>query len=245
MDKFSLYDLLGLLLPGIILVWLLNCMNTQYTLLPVSIPNDGETLSLGMLSCLGLIAGSMLYVVNFWRFEKQKFYRRLTGVYKHVAHIYLNLDALHPVFNDQLNKQAQQWYNCSIYYSQEEFKQFNPTHQQQLKDLQDQFYDRMYYELEYHGKIETAKTLQSFYYFFRQLATALLLTGVILLFIQPLFYLFSTAQLPVTWTIWIECLIGLILSLALCAVLARSFRNRMVMKMYWAYFTHLNETKNK
>lgn len=245
MDKFSLYDLLGLLLPGIILVWLLISLNTLYGILPVSIPNDGQELSIGMLACLGLIAGSMLYAVNFWKFENFKFYRRLTGVYNHVANIYMGFHNLHAVLNERLNRQALEWYDRAIFFTEKEFKNFNSERQKLLRDLQDQFYSRMYYELEYHGKMEAAKTQQSFYYFFRQLATALLFVMVLLLLLQPYFYFSNSGNLPVLWPCWLGWMIALLLSLALCALLARSFRNRMVKKMYWAYFTHLNETKNK
>jgi hypothetical protein len=113
------------------------------------------------------------------------------------------------------------------------------------KNLQDKYYDRMYYELEYVDKIDSAKTLQSFYYFFRQTVTACLLL-LVLYFILSIVYLFSDAVMAnsqANQVFWTPALLLTILVLSVGH--ARWYRKSMVLKIYWAYFTHLNQTSNK
>ena len=110
--------------------------------------------------------------------------------------------------------------------------------------MQDEYYDRMYYELEYIGKIENAKAFQSFYFFFRQTTLAcivLLILGIVLQLLS-LFSFFSLKTPETNSILWLAAL--LIILLLISIQLARWYRKRMVMKMYWAYFTHLNQTLN-
>ena len=245
MDKFSLYDLLGLLLPGIFLVWLIHLLNALFQFFSFSILPVTWDLNLWLLLCFALVAGAMLYVLNFWLVEKTRFYPRLTGLYKPVSELYLKRNAQHQFMNDRLNKQAVNWYQQEIFFSLTVFKDLQEDVQHQLKVLQNEFYDRMYYELEYHGKLEQAKTFQSFYFFFRQLFSAGLLVLMFAVSMVALCHLFPSIYLrcpPVS-----ELLVvggGLLVILLLSVSLAQWYRKRMVQKMYWAYFSHLNQTQN-
>jgi len=114
-----------------------------------------------------------------------------------------------------------------------------------VKKLQNDFYDRMYYELEHEDKLENARTVQSFYYFFRQLVTAfiLLIVAIIVLEVLSNFIFFGLNRPEISLIVWL--LVFILTILIISIILARWFRKRMVMKMYWAYFSHLSLTSNK
>lgn len=245
MDKFSLYDLLGLLLPGVILVWMVNLLNSFYGFLPFPIIPADWTVGIWILLCLALIAGAMLYAVNFWLVEKGKIYLKLTGIYKPVADLYLEMHPLHQIMNGALNYKARKWYNREIFFDADVFNGFGLPEQEQLKALQDKYYDRMYYELDYHGKMEQAKTFQSFYFFFRQLVSVCWLLAILSVLLQLVSLIPASGlkQPPADWLVWL--IIFLLAMLCLSVAMARWYRKRMVKKMYWAYFTHLNQTLNQ
>lgn len=244
MEKFSLYDLLGLLLPGVLFVYFCNVLNSLYHVFPFLFTSDGWDISIGILLCFALITGAMLFVLNFWLVKKARWFNRLFGMNNHVADLFLEMKSLHKCMNSTLNKKAIEWFGKEIYHTETDFNNLTVNEQKQAKDLQDEYYDRMYYELEYENKIENPKTFQSFYFFFRQLVTACLLLLLLIGILQLVTLIPSSGliQPKASDTIWFA--ICLLLSLILSAILARWYRKRMVMKMYWAYFTHLNKTLN-
>lgn len=246
MDKFSLYDLLGLLLPGVILVWLVNLLNMLYCALPFSLIPNNWKVGVGILFCLALIAGAMLYVLNFWLANKIKWYNRVFGMYKPVADLYLEMGWAHQMMNGTLNYKARKWYNREIFFDKDAFNGLSTSDQEKVKALQDEYYDRMYYELDYNEKMEHARTFQSFYFFFRQLVSACLIVLLLGLVLQLTSLTFGNSYLcqPQVGNLFL-IVIGLLAALFLSVALARWYRKRMVMKMYWAYFSHLNQTLNQ
>ena len=189
MEKFSLYDLLGLLLPGFLFVYFCTVLNALFNVCPFLVDTNGLDISLGILLCFALITGAMLYAVNFWLVNYAQWYNRLFKMNKHVTDLYLEMKTLHKFMNETLNRKATEWYGKEIFYTRTKFKSLIDADQKQIKELQDEYYDRMYNELEYINKIDTPKTFQSFYYFFRQLVTAnlVLLTAGIILQVTSLF----------------------------------------------------------
>jgi len=245
MEKFSLYDLLGLLLPGVLFVYFCNVLNSLYHVFPFLFTSDVWDISIGILLCFALITGAMLYALNFWLINNWKWFNWLFGMNHPVGDLYLEMISLHKLMNGTLNRKAIEWYGKDIYYSDADFKCLTKTEQKQAKEFQDEYYDRMYYELEYENKIENPKTFQSFYFFFRQLVTACLLLLLLIGILQVVILIPSSGliQPKASDSIWFA--ICLLISLILSAILARWYRKRMVMKMYWAYFTLLNQTLNK
>jgi len=244
MEKFSLYDLLGLLLPGVLFVYFCNVLNSLFGVFTLFDTSIGWNFDIGILLCFALIAGAMLYAINFWLITK-RWYNWLFGMKKHVAELYLELNVPHLPMNETLNRKAKEWYGNNIFFSKEELKHRGTQMTEQEKNLQDELYDRMYYELQYLDKIDSAKTLQSFYYFFRQTVTACLLL-LILFIILTFFGLVKGTSIPpnkADYIIWIPIL--LLLTTILSARHAQWYRKSMVLKMYWAYFTHLNQPLNK
>jgi hypothetical protein len=242
MEKFSLYDLLGLLLPGVLFVYFCNVFNSLFGVLKFAITTTGWDVSTLILLCFALIAGAMLYAVNFLLI-KQRWYNWLFGMKKHVADIYLDLAIPFQSMNLALNKKAIEWYGNLIFFSKEELARRKTQLTDHERNIQDDFYVRMYYELEYEDKIDSAKTLQSFYYFFRQTVTACLLLLVLFLILMTGYAIFGKLPRDMNQVLGIPIL--LILTVALSAWHAQWYRKSMVLKMYWAYFTHLNQNSNK
>jgi hypothetical protein len=83
MEKFSLYDFLGLLLPGVIFLFFFNLLNNLYgiNLLPVITANL-ET-DIVILLCFAIIIGAVLYASSFYLVNKTKWYNHLLGMYRH------------------------------------------------------------------------------------------------------------------------------------------------------------------
>ncbi|MGP1551965.1 MAG: type VI-B CRISPR accessory protein Csx27, partial [Porphyromonas gingivalis] len=97
MEKFSLYDFLAIILPGIAFIVVFRIIFSSLHLsLPVDIP-------LGLESTIvyALICGAVLYVLSF---SLVKLFPRLFGLYRHVADLYQKMKALHPIMNDTLNR---------------------------------------------------------------------------------------------------------------------------------------------
>lgn len=245
MEKFTLYDFLGLILPGFIFVYFCNVINKFYCLIPdFIVPADTETKIVIVLS-LSLIFGSIIYALNFYLVSKIKWYSKWFGIYKPVSDIYESMNQLHGIMNETLNRQAKKWFGTSIFFAQEKFKTLTANEAQEARDFQNDFYNRMYYELEFDEKIENSRTYQSFYYFFRQLLSV----GLILTFIffaLELITLIPDIQInrPDLST-QLQIVFYLLFMIWISMVMARWFRKRMVMKMYWSYFTYLNKSEKK
>jgi len=241
MVKFSLYDFLGLLLPGVIFLFFCNTINKLYGLFPLQVQSVDWKINVGISLCFALIIGATLYASNFYLVNKTKWYNRLFGMYKHVADLYTDMNFRHLPMNENLNKKAQDWFAKDVFYSKENLDQLADDERKEIRELQDAYYDRMYYELEYEEKNEQPKTIQSFYYFFRQTALAcisLLLLHSVLFALS--FIPCSCLNSPDTSSaLWLGAILLIILFISVR--LARWYRKFMTMKMYWAYFTHIQK----
>lgn len=248
MDKLSLYDILGMLLPGVMFLFFLTIVNCSYAIYPesfLSLDTAGEVKELSVLFSFSMIAGSCFYAINFYLVNKTQWYNKLFGMYDHVAKLYLKAPFLHGLMNETLNKKAFERYGKKIFHSKNQFEALEKQEQNTVFDFQDEFYDIMYYELEHHEKIGYAKDFQSFYFFFRQMVTALMLTMI--LTIIGLLYALKTTNCDLSDYGWVsvKMLVCFLLLMLLCTQLARWYRKRMVLKMYWAYFTLLNNQDKK
>lgn len=241
MEKFSFYDFLGLLLPGVIFVFFANTINNLYGVYPILFETVDWKVDISILLCFALIIGAVLYTSNFYFVNKTKWYNQLFGMYNPVADLYLEMKFLHQLMNKTLNQKAKEWYGKNIFFNNKDFDEMNIKEKNDVKDLQDEYYERMYYELEYIGKNEHAKTFHSFYFFFRQTALAciVLLIAEIVLQVLSHFSYFNLKTPDTCSFLWLAGLLSILLFISV--LLARWYRKRMVMKMYWAYFTHLNQ----
>jgi len=236
MDKFSLYDLLGLLFPGLFFLYLfqleLNLLEISSFSIQMTLKSDWI-----LFLFLGLLIGSLLYVTSFAIVQK-KFFVRFFPVYHGVLRIYNNMPFMHDMFANTFNKKAREWTDKDVFIRKDSYDLLDEKQQKLQEDLQDEFYDRMYYELEYLAKIDVSKSFQSFYFFFRQS----LLAAILLLLLALILFLYSFSHISVKQSI---CAIGIpLLFCILFTRLAMWYRKQMILKMYYTYFTHLNLTQN-
>ncbi|MBL4561011.1 MAG: hypothetical protein JKX79_08505 [Labilibaculum sp.] len=156
MGKFSLYDLLGLLLPGVIFMFFCNAISKLYGISYTFSGMLNWQVNIGISLCFALIIGAMLYTANFY-LVKKSCYNWLLGMYKQLTVLYLKMEFLHQLMNETLNIKSNEWYGKNIFFNKADFDVLPKNQQKETEGLQDEFYDRMYYELEYHAKIEHAK----------------------------------------------------------------------------------------
>lgn len=235
MEKFSLYDFLAIILPGIAFIVVFRIIFSSLHLsLPVDIP-------LGLESTIvyALICGAVLYVLSF---SLVKLFPRLFGLYRHVADLYQKMKALHPIMNDTLNRQAERWGLGKIYLSEEEFCQ--SEEKEKIRMLQSDFYDRMWYRLDFRGKLGSAKSFQCYYFFFRHSFWGLVLISLILLSYKLLAYIPACDMEDIGWREYSNIAVPIMILSALFVFLAQWFRIKMVEKMYWTFYISLIEQEN-
>jgi hypothetical protein len=237
MDKFSLYDLLGMVLPGFIVMYLGNLICNEYGLI-ITMPGNTEWLVDFSLSLsLAILIGAILFASSFYLVQK-KWFKNITGLYENTYAIHKK-SKVASLMNAQLNKVSQSWFSKDIFFGESETEEVND--EEKMNNLREHFYDRMYYELDYLKKVEGVITAQSFYFFFRQTA----LGCIILLIVALPMPLLHTFFLVGKGNLVKEVAIVLILSsfVVLSIKLAIWFRKRMVTKIFWTYYTHINLNK--
>jgi VIT1/CCC1 family predicted Fe2+/Mn2+ transporter len=238
MEKFSLYDLLAVLFPGIVFIYMLNAIRNLFGIFSCyNLTEEWE-----LLIVLSMLFGALIYVVSFTLVSKLKWLYKTFGLYTHVTDLYYKTP-LHDIVGDTLNKRADEWFHQHIFMSKPEFDALSATEKTGIRTKQDEFYDRMYYELDYAGKLDTAKTFQSFYLFFRNIFIASfisIVTGVIICLLNLVPFLHFAAP---------TCSDSTALVIVFAAILfasvsiARWYRSRMVYKMYWYFYSHINAKK--
>ena len=235
MEKFSLYDLLAVLFPGIIFLYMLNSIRELFGLFPLSELTDKWEL----LIVMAAVAGAVIYVISFLLTSKVKWLYKVMGLYQHISGLYQSAD-IHETVGTELNKKATEWYGKDIFFSKSEYNQFSDTQKDEVCEFQDNFYDRMYYELDYAGKLTTPKSFQSFYLFFRNVfvATAISIVILLLLYLINLIPLFNFSTPDGNDTIITS--IALIFIFLCSTHIARWYRERTIVKMYWYFYTHIN-----
>ena len=241
MEKFSLYDFLGLLLPGVIFVFFCNTFNELFCIYPVIFKTVNLGVNIGISLCFAIIIGAVLYTSNFYLVNK-KWYNKTFSMYKHVADLYLEMEDSLKHMNEILNQKAKDWYKKDIFFEKEDFDKLSEDERGKIKKMQGKYYNRMYSELVYHDKNKYSVIFHSFYFFFRQTALAcivlLLLIGVVyMLQLIPCLHINNPDTCKILWLA-----VLLFFMLFISVQLANWYRKRMVMKMYWAYYTHLNQT---
>lgn len=247
MEKFSIYDLLALILPGALFVFFLSIFNKLFGIIDIDLNYSQWELFIGVYLCVIIIFGALLYKFSF--LLNNTFFDKLFKSYTKVSIIYHTEKELNFTMNNVLNRKSQEWYNKDIFHDESAFESLNEKDKKNNSFLIGNFYDRMYYELEYLNRIDTPKTFQSFYLFFREIILAssiLILIGLVLSFLVFIKWYFSFPQFITTPDLKNTIITYIILLFLLLSstFLARWYRKRMVLKMFWAYYTHLNLNNN-
>ena len=196
-----------------------------------------------MLIILSVLFGALIYVISFWLTRHCKWLYRFFGLYNNVTVIYNKLH-INKSLGAVLNARAHAWFGNDIFQDTEDFNQLSEVRQQEITNQQDIFYDRMYYELDYEGKLDVAKAFQSFYLFFRNVFLAAVVSIKVLIILY-LIYLIPVLKpnAPDFVGSVLPLLIAFAVTIAFSLFIARWYRTRMVYKMYWFFFTHINAQK--
>jgi hypothetical protein len=235
MEKFSLYDLLSVLFPGVILLYMLNMTRELFCLFPLYELTDKWEI----LIVMAVMVGGVIYVVSFLLTSKFKWFYKRIGVYQPVCNLYQKA-GIHHITGATLNKRANEWYGEDIYFSQQEYEPMAEDKKMEICNRQDEFYDRMYYQLDYEGKLTTPKSFQSFYLFFRNVfvATVISIGIFIILYLINVIPIFNFATVDNGKALMIFLL--LLFFFIGSNFIARWYRKRTVAKMYWYFYTHIN-----
>lgn len=241
MNKFSLYDFMGILLPGFVLTWMLNALFVLFNLKSYTPLDTSLSGNFGLTFCISLVLGSFLYAFNFWLI-KQKWYTRITSIYKSVDMLYYQFN-FNKSIQSTINQRLKNSDKNILPVTHSDYIQLSSRQKKKLYELHDTFYDNMYYELEYLGKLEQPKTFQSFYFFFRQLFSACWVTLIIFILLIAISFIPCSIVNKINPPTLLVNIFLFITSLLVCLYLARWYRKRMVLKMYWCFYTHINQTK--
>lgn len=234
MEKFSFYDLLAVLFPGAIGLYLVDAVRQLYGICPdYSLTDKWEVVVI-----LSVMMGGLIYRISFGLTRHANWFYQFTGLYRPVSELYFSAN-LHSIAGDTLNRQAQHWYGRDIFFAYQEYNELLPAIREKCADLQDEFYDRMYYQLEFDNKLSVPKAFQSFYLFFRNA----FLTSVLAMLLLILLYLLHlvpgcTLVAPTTGRWLLHLTVIMAMQLSMLSV-ARWYRQRMVLKMYWYFYIYL------
>lgn len=118
MDKLSLYDILGMLLPGFLFLFMLLALNQVFGISPYfeELNTNAELKELSVIFSFATIFGAIFFTSNFYLVNKTNWYNKVFGMYDHVADIYLNFGFLHSLMNETLNKKSIKQYGKPIFF---------------------------------------------------------------------------------------------------------------------------------
>jgi len=230
MERFSLFDILSVLLPGAVLLFFLNALKAilaiDFDLDLVDLKNVSE---FGFGLSMSLMLGALLNLITN-SLKNNKLFVKYLKIYEPIGKIMYSIKKPEEYFFKSLNIQSTYILKEAIFFNAERFAALPKKEKEKFMGLQNKFYSLAYYELQYAGKIDYPKTYQSFYFFFRQLVTASLLMIII--------------SATILWKLALAngiVIIGCCVTLGITNVLlARFFRSEMVKKLYIIYSIHLN-----
>jgi len=229
MEKFSLFELLSILLPGVVIVYFFGIFTK---ILSVDLLIDFSELNnigeIGTGLCLALTIGGLLFVITD-KLKDTYLYKNIFGIYKPIGEIFYQIKNPQTDFFKSLNNRSKELFDEEIFFSKDVFSLKEGKDKLKFIKLQSDFFSIAYYDLLYADKIEYPKTYQSYYFLFRQLVTACLM----MVFISAIFFW----KLPFynSFIIITICIVFL----GITIVLARYFRIEMIKKIYIMYSIHL------
>jgi len=247
MEKFSFYSLLTILFSGFIFILMIN--GIYEVILFGDVPAEelknsitGRIMSnWETLLVASVVVGSAIYAFSFFLVNNWKFIYRFPGLCVNVTKLFYQ-NQMPSFMYEKLNNKAKEWYGKDIFPENSIYGRLPDVEKENIVKLQGEFYDRMYYELDYEGKLEAAKEFQSIYIFFRNLFISSVI-ALLLLIVVIIINVFQHGFLEAfnTSCVILSIYIGIfILSIAV----AKWFRKRMVSKMYWYFYIHLNCKKS-
>lgn len=226
MSKLSLYELFSFVIPGGIVLHLLNWCS-------VNVLNKDLIFSLSDLPnsliaiVLALFIGVLLHLLTFSVFMRFEIYNQI--IYKGVQEI--NFDEYILGIIPFLNKE----YERSKQHAIDKIENYNiPA---------PYLFDYAYYYLEVNGKNTQTKNFQSLYFFFRNLFT-LSIIAIFLLFVTIVYSAFNSLgiSLILKTVLYAGCFIGV---MCVTIPVANWLREKMIITVFGSYYADRVHQTNK
>lgn len=218
MDRLSIYELLSFVVPGVIMIELIN-FSAEYVFGKAPLITAGN-LSDGLLFfAIALFIGCLIHIITF-RLIKRKWYKKLACT------------PMDKIENDE--------YITEILSDLKEIYRVNKGISEAESISNGSVFDTAYYYLEAQGKISQAKNFQSIYFLFRNIVTlSLFVLPVSIIFLLISFFMNDCTLSGKIITI----IIGTLVIGGLSSVIAQWFRVKMTDRIFGLYYAELTHNK--
>ncbi|MFK8282952.1 type VI-B CRISPR accessory protein Csx27 [Capnocytophaga cynodegmi] len=218
MDRLSIYELLSFVVPGVIMIELMN-FSAEYVFGKAPLITAGN-LSEGLLFfAIALSIGCLIHIITF-RLIKRKWYKKLACT--------------------PMDKMKNDEYITEILPDLKEIYRANKGIPMTENISNESVFDTAYYYLEAQGKISQAKNFQSIYFLFRNIVT-------LSLFVLPVSVIFFLASLFMKDCLLSLKIIGIIIGTfvlgGLSSIVAQWFRVKMTDRIFGLYYAELTHHK--
>ncbi|MFJ1262919.1 CRISPR-associated protein Csx27 [Capnocytophaga canis] len=218
MDRLSIYELLSFVVPGVIMIELIN-FSAEYVFGKDRLIT-AENLSDGLLFfAIALFIGCLIHIITF-RLIKRKWYKKLACT--------------------PMDKMKNDEYITEILPDLKEIYRANKGIPMTENISNESVFDTAYYYLEAQGKISQAKNFQSIYFLFRNIVT-------LSLFVLPVSVIFFLASLFMKDCLLSLKIIGIIIGTfvlgGLSSIVAQWFRVKMTDRIFGLYYAELTHHK--
>lgn len=218
MDRLSIYELLSFVVPGVIIIELMN-FSAEYVFRKDRIITAGN-LSEGLLFfAIALFIGCLIHIITF-RLIKRKWYKKLACT--------------------PMDKMKNDEYITEILPHLKEIYRANKGISATENISNGSVFDTAYYYLEAQDKISQAKNFQSIYFLFRNIVTlSLFVLPVSVIFLLASFFMNDCSLSEKIITI----IIGTFVLGGLSSVIAQWFRVKMTDRIFGLYYAELTHHK--
>ena len=232
MEKFSLYEILSFLLPGFVLIGIVQLYQKYvFGFEHLLFSSDSKFSESIILLCLSLFVGVLLHFFTFW----------ILGIKKNN---WINKIVKPSVKTVSENKSIQK----ILLFLFNEYKLLNKDNSKlngDENDIEDLFHFAYFY-LETNNKISAAKNFQSLYFWFRNMFTisCVLAPFSIIILAITLIKGYTCYHIDSAITIMIVNIFMLII----LSPISRRLREKFIEKIFWSFYVEMifkNEKNNK
>ncbi len=231
MEKFSLYEILSFLLPGFVLIGIVQLYQKYvFGCEQLLFSSDSKFSESIILLCLSLFTGVLIHILTYWlvRYKKNNWFKNI--IMPSVQKI---------TDNDKFTQRT-------IPFLNDEYRRIRKHNENQVKEgeIENNLFDFAYYYLEVNGKISAAKNFQSLYFWFRNMFTVSCFLIPVSIVITAIALHKGYACNRTDSAILIMTINLIILFIIIPA--ARWLRTKYVDKVLWSYYVeriHQNEKK--
>jgi hypothetical protein len=229
MDKLSLYEILSFVIPGFILLQIIELYNEKVFDNAPLLESDSKISESIMLFGISLFAGILIHIATFrlLKTQKLKWYKKL--LFKTPQEICQKNNFIKPVI-PFLNSEYASLRKHQVVAGKE-------------NELDENLFDFAYLYLEINDKITPSKNFQSLYFWFRNLFTICLLLFPVSIFIYIYSHIRQFFSEQINYAFWI---IVANITIALIIIPASNWlREKLIEKVLWSYYVERVHEKQK